>query len=263
MMRSASTKRERVGQSVSRGILLAHPAYYAKEVLADTPTAFWKYQDAARTLPVDISGNGLDMTTEDKRGHWRAAGPFNYSTDATRSAPADPRQPGDWSIANAAYRRSIVSAAQNNWTMELWIMTQGVYVDAMNIFGNGDRNTNAGGANNGYDLFWSGTGGKFQVGYASVSVNTDSAVSIAANLWYHIVVTRSAGTLIYYVNGAVDTANADSTHTPIVPTNGASGGTKVGCQSTTALQTIAYPAFYTTVLSPTRVTAHFAAMVGG
>lgn len=235
---------------------------FAAEVLADSPKAFWKCQDTARTVPVDASGNGLNMATEDKRGVWKCPGPYAESCDASRARPPDPRTPNDWSLGMAAYRRAVVSTVVNNWTMEIWVCPQGPFADLQMIMGNGDGNTNAGGGNNGYDLYWSGTAGKFQVGYRSVVVTTDSTITCSINTWYHIVATRSAGTLIYYVNGAVDTANANSANTPITPTSGAGGGTKIGNQGGTS-QFIAYAAFYESVLSAARVAAHYGAAIGG
>src|SRR6185295_4349386 len=189
MMRSASTKRERVGQSVSRGILLAHPANYAREVLADAPTAFYKCQDAAGVKPVDASGNGSDMTTQAGTAFWRGTGPFNFGEDASRRPPDDPRSPGDYAIILPQFRRNTVTSVTNNWTMECWVLQQGAFSDVGIIMGNGDG-LFGGGASVGYDLFWSGTGGKFQVGYRGVAVNSDSTISCVSNTWYHIVVCR-------------------------------------------------------------------------
>lgn len=233
----------------------------AAEILADTPKAFWKCQETARTFPQDASGNALHMATEDKRGVWKCPGPFAYSCDASRQPPQNPHEPNDWALGMAAYRRSVVSTVVNNWTMEILVCPQGPFSDVQMIMGNGDGSTNAGGASTGYDLFWSGTGGKFQVGYRGVAVNSDSAVTCAINTWYHLIVCRDAGTLKYYVNGAVDTANA-GTGAPATPINGSVGGTKIGNQGAVS-QFIAYAAFYETALSAARAAAHYGAIVGG
>lgn len=255
-MRHSSELRWLLGQPVSKRRVI-HGKSYIREVLVDAPTSFYPCQDASGTKPVDTSGGANNMVTQAGVPWWRSDGPFNYGADPLRKAPDDQRIRGDYAISQPQFRRNTTTSAVNNWALECWVMEQGAFSDVGIIMGNGDG-LFSGGASVGYDLFWSGTAGKFQCGYRGVAVNSDSAISCVSDVWYHIVVTRDAGTLKYYVNGASDTANA-GTGAPASP-----AGTQIRFGSSAVSQKIAYPAFYGGgALSAARVAAHYGAMEAG
>lgn len=261
-MRSARA-RGLVGQRLDRAVAFPyHGPSLSREILADSPTGFWKCQESSATMPQDSSGNAKHFTAEDQRGMWGFPGPFHSGKDAARKSPPDPRSPADYSIASAAYQQAVMLTATNNWTLEVWVYLQDTPTDVAYILSTGAHTSIVGsGATDGYGIYWSGTAGKFQVGYRSVSANADSALTATLCTWYHIVACRDAGTLKYYVNGAVDTANADSTHTPNTPTS----KTTLGSRFNTGggfRQALAYAATYTSALSLARVQAHYSAAVG-
>lgn len=211
---------------------------YINAVLADTPKAFWKCQDASG-FPVDSSGNGLDMTAVSGTPTYHETGPYT---------------PQDFSIGllAAGFTRNIVTAVVNNFTLEVWVMPVGSLASGRIILGNSARGLDGANGINGYEIIWNDTTGKFRATAGNVADYTASAATLSLNSWYHVVVVRDAGTWKYYVNGAIDTANA-GTSAPVTPTGTAHFG------STVANQRIAYAAIYESALSAARVAAHYAA----
>lgn len=209
-------------------------AAYIKAVMADTPKAFWPMQEESG-LPSDISGNSLPFTSKKRQPVYRRPGPFG----------------SDYSIHMAAntglIRSTPVSTATNNISHEFWIYIEELGGSSTNsVFLNGNGSTGFGA-----DLL---TSGKFQGFCEGVAGLSQSTTAMSAGSWYHWVFVRDAGTWVYYVNGAVDVANA-GTNTPNVP----SGTTKVGNPSNndTSIYRIAYVAFYESALSSTQVANHY------
>jgi hypothetical protein len=257
MLRNAD-KRLALGK-VSDAFPLAGSSY-RRRVLADTPKGFWMLQDASGA-PIDSSGNGTDMTalaqiavTGPPSPCYREPGPHALG----RYAPGAGPDYGIW-FPSCGYRRTLVSTVVNNFSLEIWLWYTGALVDSAVIMGNSQRSVASVGGADGWDLLWSGTAGKFMLGFGNVANLAASAATLSANTWNHIVVCRDAGTSKYYVNGALDTSNA-GTSTPLTPTTGASGGTKFG--SSTITQKLAYAALYESALSLAQVQAHYGAALG-
>lgn len=214
---------------------------FETDVLADTPKAYWKLQDAIG-LPVDSSGNGLDMTTL-------------VGTDIR------PRQPGQLYLADYSYylggssalrRTTQVSTVTDNFTIELAVRLNAVLANDSQLFHNGTVSTNGWGV-------VIDTNGKFQYLASGVAFGASSSATLTTtSLDFTLIhVVLDAGTWKYYVNGAVDTANA-GTSAPIAPSGTAqinhSAATVLGCY-------YHHVAVFESVLSPTTISDRYALFV--
>lgn len=208
-------------------------AAYISEVLTDSPRAFWPLQESSG-LPQDISGNGLHMTTSNGGGKtYGVVGPFSGAVGIT--------MPGAQN-----FQRTHVSTVQNNFTLETWLK-YGSHGGDDRLFYNGT------GGSSGWGIDFRASTGKIRGLYGGVAFLSDSVASITGGAWMHIVMVRDSGTLKYYVNGSVDTANA-GTSTPNAPSGVTQIGSDAQVQATWSLV-----ALYETALSAARISAHYEA----
>lgn len=207
-------------------------AEYEAAVLASSPRAYWQ-MDEASGLAQDSSGNGLNMTTTNAAAY-QVAGPFAGFLGMTFNAG---------SVAS----RAAVSSAANNMTIEMFVCVRAI------------------GASNA-ELFRQATAWSIWVQDASHArqprVNAGGTLeafgsAFTFNVWTHFVVTRRAGTWIYFRDGATDVANA--------------GGAAPGATFTTTQvngsnmqATYSQVAYYETSLSDATILAHYnAALASG
>lgn len=206
-------------------------AAYCREVMRDTPRAFWPLQDASGN-PVDVSGNGLDMTTIAGTPDYRQAGPFGNDYSILTA--------GGESIA----RSTQVSTVQNNFTMEMWVIFEIVAANDQLVLHNGSVGANGWGIR-------MDTGDRFCGLAGGVAEQTVRGIGLFT--WTHLVVLRDSSDSSrwkYYQNGVVTLANAGTTN-PTAP----SGTTQFG--HTNLQMRSAYIAIYETALSAARIAAHF------
>lgn len=210
-------------------------ANYVAAVMADTPRAFYKMQDTSGN-PQDSSGNGLHITTTTGSPNYASGlGPFT----SWRCIGCGP---------SVGFSRAAVQTQTDNFTMEMWM-------DLNSISGNGKipLGTFGSGQAIGIDTDRKIFGSAFGVG-----VLADAAAALpSAGTWTHIVVLRRSGTWEYYLNGAVDTANAGTTAPSGTPTT-----TQIHNQSQITCN-YAMVAIYNTALSSARIAAHYAAAGNG
>lgn len=208
---------------------------YVAEVMADTPKGFWKL-DERRGLPQDSSGNALHMTANPgvNNRRYRMNGPM----------------PGSFAIlqhGGAYFRRNVISTVTDNWTMEMWFAFE-TAGGTDRIFYNGANDSSA---SAGWGLDYQ-AGPKFRALYGNVNWQQDSTGLITLG-WHHLAIVRRAGTLEYYLDGAVDDSNA-GTEAPLTPVNGTYIGSPAQVQGLFALCAI-----YETALSAARIADHFEA----
>lgn len=211
---------------------------YSSAVLADAPWTFYKL-DEASGLPQDSSGNGRHIGTIDGSYTYRQAGPV-AGTFGMLSADSS-----QLNGANAAPN------AVNNMSLEAWIK-------AGSAFGaNNSALFNVGPAGTGFEL-WVDTTLTFQVNVKAGPVaQLNSTAVLSTAVYRHVVIVRDATVWKYYVDGALDTANAGTT----APTDPSAGGLQL-IQDLAATYSSVWSnaAYYTTALSAARVAAHYAAM---
>jgi hypothetical protein len=204
-------------------------------VLLDSPLAFWELQDASGN-PVDSSGNGLDFTSVLGSPTYEAAGPIS-----------------DFAIEFAGGQgtsRATISTVTDNFSIELFIYPVSVTNTSQTIFYNGN------GASNGFGLLTNYAASNFRLVAicGGVGFLAQFNTTLSVNTWYHVVVVRESTVWTYYVNGAVDLANAGTTS----PNTPSGGTTKINTDSSVHFSA-AYVAYYETPLSAAEVAAHYAA----
>lgn len=206
-------------------------ARYEREVLRDTPRAFYPLQDFSGN-PVDVSGNGLDFTSTSGSPVYRTVGPFGDDFAI--------QLPGGSSLNRSTH----VSTVTNNFTMELWLRVEIVSSTDQPILHNGNVATNGWGIRMNDGNQYLGLAG----GIAELT-----GKGMSTYVWQHLVMLRDStdsNRWRYYQNGTVILANA-GTSAPGTP----SGTLVVG--ATNAQYSVAYLAIYETALSAARILAHF------
>lgn len=211
---------------------MASLAEYEAAVAASSPTAWWKLDDASGP-PVDSSGNGFDMSTENIT-EFQADGPFaGWEGKAIRCG------------ASAGCSRANVGTATDNFTFECWVQPVAIS-DNFQFFMSNQA------AGQGWGVFFGATW-FFQAISQGVAFEAVSAVPLVQGDWYHLVVLRRSGTWRYYLNGNVINTNA-GTDTP----NGSP--TAFSLLGAPNLETrMSQAAYYETALSDTEIADHYAA----
>lgn len=205
---------------------------YIAAVLDSSPRAFYKLDDLSG-LPVDSSGNGLDMTSKTiAAGHYRQAGPFD-GWFATYFG-------GDESCSRAA-----ISAQNDNVTIESWFNLQILQADTQGMIGQ-----QSGGA--GYALYMTAAT-KPVVLLQGVGFEALWPTAVAIGDWHLLVATRRAGVWKYAMDGVIVSANAgsDAPNTPWTTT------AIHGASAMAALYSMT--AFYDRSLPDDEILAHFEA----
>lgn len=208
---------------------------YAAAVLADSPGLYWKQQEASG-LPQDSSGNARHATS--------VAGTPGYQQSGQP-------QMGDFSMRYVAATNNAVrnphglGTASGDLAIEAWLLFESI-ANGTQVIRWGLPGTN------GVTLNIRSTG-KFYVVLENAATLSDSAASLSASTWYHIVFTRVSTVWKYYLNGALDTASA-GTSTPNAPNNN-----NISIGSPVTLRCEHFAVYPTASLSATQVSTHYSA----
>jgi hypothetical protein len=213
---------------------------YSDEVLADSPWLYWRLGEPSGSTAQDATANNRDGT-------------ITGGTLGVTGAIAD----GDTAYAVADNTDSVISAANfpsGVFTFEVWVRPTAtpasgdVCVMASSVGGGGGSGIDIA-MNSSRELYafiWNGSSQQF----------TDTTPALALNTWAHVVVVGNNTTLKIYVDavegGTVNTvAPTDSRPVLLGGVTGSIGGSS-------SFQ-VDEAAVYTTALSTTRISAHFAA----
>jgi hypothetical protein len=217
------------------------PTGYASTVLADSPTAYWRLDDAAGSSTVaDASGHGHTGTVQ---GGVTLGATGVLSNDS--AATFDGRS-GSISIANTAG----LPSGGSPYSLEAWIQSNSTANQG--ILGLGDyastRGTNAlrtAGANGLLNYWWGN-----DLGAATPDLRA---------AWHHVVATFDGSTRRIYLDGTQVAQDTPGT-AAVVLANVRLGQTCCGEYFSGALDEVAV---YTGALSATRVQAHYQAGKNG
>lgn len=204
---------------------------YATAVAADTPGVGWWPLDDSLGLPQDRSGNLNHLTGATGTLTYRQAGPFTGALGITGT-----------SASGQALTHAPFATPVDNLSIEFWVSLASGPSGFSFFCGNPGTN--------GWNLTTSGAQLLLQVNA------TNQAASVkgldASGVWHYWVIVRDNGTWRYYFNGNIDTLNAGST-TPTTP-SGNNFNIMSGGNITSTWSNIAY---YNTVLTPSRIRAHY------
>lgn len=218
------------------------PLTYADEVLADSPLAYWRMNEASGTTLADSSGNSHSSTIAGTPGTW-SLGQTGLITGADTcvlfSGGAASSTYGAWMDVTSAV------------TFEVWVKFTGI----SGFAGVMSRWQNVGGAAVG--LLWVNPGGllSFDLVVAGSQRHVQGAAA-STGVRYHLVGVYDGAAVRLYVNGV----QVDSTS---VTGSIATGNSNINLANFAGVGTTAgyidEAAFYGTALSSTRVAAHYTA----
>jgi Concanavalin A-like lectin/glucanases superfamily len=238
---------------------------YQPVVVADAPLYYWRLNDALASTTAPQLGSAGTPTAD-------AAYVGSGTLHAGQIMPHDPTN-NSFSPSGTTSNNVRLSYPNGTWpttatqcSWEVWIQpAAGDVSGTRQIFSNLSPQTTGGAAEFEFYL----TGGKVEVDLAGLQLAL-GATTLVAGSNDHIVWTydKTSGNSILYVNNVVDyTSSAHSgfncfgaTNPPLyIGTLGSNTTNNLDHALFTFVGKISEPAVYTTVLSPTRISAHYAA----
>lgn len=214
---------------------------YQAAVLLDHPLIYLHVGEASgATTAVDSSGNGRDGTRS--QGAFGAASIVPTRTDTAYTGPTA----GTTGIGVAYASWMNVSSI----SLEAWIKTgsataQGIWCrDAQSTTRSWQAGVNS-------------SGKVFFTVIAGVNPTINSIASVNNNVKHHIVITYDGTTAKIYIDGALDNTATLSQALPVPTVTGLTFGNSNRTTTARFTGTIDEIAIYGSVLSPTRVLAHY------
>jgi len=217
---------------------------YSSTVLADSPVVYLRLGESSGTTAVDSSASGLNATYQD-----------GFTLGATGALVGDADTAVSLNNGKVTFTGQDVPGQplylDTTFTLEAWVKTSstdasfhGVFVKSA-VYGFYVRNGNL--------SVWDWPAGH----------EVSSGVSVADGAWHHVAFSASHGT----TNGSqlyVDGATAGAAFTYTIGTQSADQFPRVGNDNSTQyfIGDIDEFAAYNTVLSGTRIAAHYAAGTG-
>lgn len=214
---------------------------YSSEVLADSPTHYWKLWDASGTSAADSSGNSRAATYN--------GSPTLHSTsplDVDASAFGVTLNGSSQYISRAA-EASINSAP---WCFEIIAKVNGLAGNFRVLASTRDENTN-----NGW-LLYLNDANKFDLRHGGGGTVILSAATYSVGTTVHIVVGHNGTKFFMYINGTLEASN------PTIAYTASAQPLNIGRRLDNSFYgpfIIQHAAHYGSMLSGTRVSAHYAA----
>jgi signal peptidase I len=225
---------------------------YQKAVLADSPYLYWRLQETTGTTVADKSGNARSGTITN-----------TAVLGAATPISGDPADTAFGTGTNAYLTTTASTAATpSTFSVEAWVKSTSIAGGRIIGYGNAAAGSNA--TKTDCQLYLAPTG-KVELGLSNTSkIAIASTAAVNDGLWHHIVGTYSSSTgAKLYVDG---TLSASGTGAAPVSFAGywragaeALTGWPANPTSNNLAGTIDEVAVYTTVLSATRITAHYQA----
>lgn len=214
-------------------------ATYTSVVLADSPVAYWHLGEASGTSAADSSGNSYTGTYTGTYSQGQTSIlPSGFGASLQLSGAGYVLTPSTSGLAGISAPVSLEA-----WVYFTTIPTSNEVIIAI--------------SQQGPQLAISSTtSGRVTFGYSGIVNGTESSGSVSVNTKTHLVVTvTSGGAIIYYINGV-----SAGTGTVTVYTGSGNGHIGVyGLGGYNLSGSVQEVAVYNTVLSATRVAAHYAA----
>ena len=217
-------------------------AQYSATVLADAPVAYYRFEELAGTSALDSSGNGNTGTY----------------TNGPLLAQAGLPQLGR-AVAFDGINDHVVTprTVANDFTLELWLRTTATSLAGGQAYqGNGLLWSDVGGSANDFVLAALNDRAAFFTGNPDTTVIGTTPIN--DGLWHHVVATRTrGGAKLLYVDGVLQAAGATNGSPLDAQARIMIAGNTLDARYFEGL--VDEVAYYTTVLSPARIQAHFAA----
>ena len=237
--------------TVPDGVASASP--YGDAVAADSPSSQWRLGESSGTTAYDwASGDDVTLSSDSTRG---VAGALKGDSDAATTFTGAATVPGV-STQNLP--------GPQTFSLEAWFSTTSTA--GGKIVGFGNSNT---GASSNYDRhLYLDNSGKVVFGvYNNNTYTLSSSAALNDGKWHHVVGTLGSGGLALYVDGVKQGTRTDDTSAQPFSGYWRIGGDNLNGwpnqpSSSAFAGSIDEVAVYPTVLSDSRVAAHYAAGVG-
>lgn len=238
----------------------ARVAAYIADVISDSPSVYYRFNDASGVTAADSSGNGLDGTYVGATQTFQQnPGPTTCTTDEYVS-----QNGSNSSVDLTASALDVIGSPGQDFTFETWIQTSGFGYALV-------EKTTAGGGENWNSLaIVNSISGRVRVQMlAGANPFVDGATAINDGAWHHCVgvFDRGAGEIRVYVDGALDASAV------AIPSNGSFdssftdkmefGDRDRGSGAGSLAGDMAHGAVYLSALSADRILSHYNAAVSG
>ncbi len=231
------------------GMFSSSIAAYAPAVLADSPLAYWRLDDATTSI-ADASGNNRTGTA--------TAGVTLGGAALVSDGP--PSRAITLTGANRITIPGFEKIGPGGYSVEYWVKVLTAPAGFMNLVGDGES---------GGDFFMMnylspGLNIRPHYGTGNAPVSLDSVSALSAGQTYHIVTTWNAAgganNGVIYINGIADRS---TTVSGILPTAGTTGNNTVfigfdNREPASGSYVVDEVAVYNSALSPARVAVHYA-----
>ncbi len=223
---------------------------YAAAVLADTPLAYWKLDDATTSM-TDSSGNGRHGTAT--AGVTRGTAALVNDGAASRAVTL--------SGSNRITVQGFEKIGPGGYSIEYWVRVVTAPSGFFNLVGDGE----AGGDFFMMNYLTPGMAIRPHYGFGNTPVSLDSTGTLSTTQTYHIVTTwdavNAANNGVIYINGVPDTTGAISRN---LPAGGTTGNNMIfigydNREPASGSYVVDEVAVYNYPLSAARVAAHYAA----
>lgn len=226
---------------------------YQQTVLTDNPISFWMMDETSGSTATDLGSAGQNST-------YITSPTLNVSTGLT-GLPKGVTFNGTDQLMSTGFVSSYNLAANGSWSAEGWFRTTATGVGTVLAIRGADTGTDG-------DiicaLFTNIASGKLSAfvtqsgGGGYVSINSTTTINTGA-YFYAAVTATSGGALKLYINGTEEasTTAARSSVSVNRKFSVAAQSASTPPYQTYLAETAMAPAFYSTVLSPTRITAHY------
>lgn len=221
----------------------AAPGAYETQVLADSPLAYWRFDEASGSVAADLSGNARDMTY---------SGGILAQT-AVNAQYARSAKGGTSGYGIAQITTSSAWASTTNLTVECLFKAnntndiKGLFADYVS-------------GQNGTWLLWQRSGKIGFLIYQSGDRAILSTTSLVSGTVYHVAGTYDGSTMRLYINGTQESTLSIAAGTLATGSRTIQAGAYGGSGGNYSEANMNGVAFYNTALSGARIAAHFAAL---
>ena len=219
---------------------------YSTAVLSDAPSAYWRLGEITGTSATDATSHANTLTYQ---------GGFTLGLPGAVKGDPDAAAGFNATTAVATETKTPLSSV-TNWTLEAWVNP--VTLPQLGIIAyNGIKDSSQGGYGFAIGSATFTSGSKL-IGVLG-STTIDSGYLFAApNQWYHVVMTRDASTILFYVNGKRTPTPSATVPTAPGARFSIGAGVNLSAAAVNGLAGIVdEAAVYPTALSPGRISAHY------
>ena len=205
---SALTPQQISAQYAAAGYPVSSPATasapYARNVLSNGPSLYWRLDEATGTSAADLSGN-LDNGRYGTGDTLGASGAISDGT--TPPDPAVTTNGGDSAVMVSTNRTASLPA----FSLEAWFATSH---SGGKIIGFGDSASATGSQDNDKELYFSADGSLNFGVYNNEKdvISAPPSLHLTDGAWHHVVAVQGASGMALYVDGSLVASNSVSTN---------------------------------------------------